>query len=308
MIKIPLQRNADASTMSAHSDNKYHLLAFIVILIWGTTFVSTKVLINNGLTAVDIFLCRFLLAYIGIWVISPKKLFADSLKDELLLLGLGITGGSLYFLTENFALSYSLASNVSLIVCSTPIFTSILLGIVSKDERMNRKQILGSLLAFIGMGLVVLNGHFVLKLSPLGDALAFAAAWSWAFYSLLMKKLSGKYSSRFISRKVFFYGLITALPMMLYKGLNLSFDILTRPTILFNLLFLGLIASLLCYVAWSVVMINIGFVRASNYIYLNPVITVIAAVIFVNERITVFALLGMALILIGLLIAEKKRH
>lgn len=290
------------------SNYRFHILAFLIVVIWGTTFVSTKVLINSGLTPIDIFVCRFALAYALVWIISPKKLFANNLKDELLLAALGVTGGSLYFLAENFALSYTNTSNVSLIVCTTPIFTSILLAITSKDERMNRWQIGGSLLAFAGMALVVLNGHFVLKLSPLGDGLALAAAWSWAFYSLIMKRMANRYSSKFINRKIFFYGLLTIVPVALVHGFTLTCDMVSTPKVLMNLIYLGVVASMVCYILWNVVLKNIGVVNASNYIYLNPVVTVITAAALINEKITVFAIIGMVMILGGLLMAEKRRR
>ena len=288
------------------SNYRYHILAFLIVVVWGTTFVSTKVLINNGLTPIDIFVCRFALAYALVWIVSPKKVFANSLADELCLAALGVTGGSLYFLAENFALSYTNTSNVSLIVCTTPIFTYILLALTSKDERMNRWQIGGSLLAFAGMALVVLNGRFVLKLSPLGDVLAFAAAWSWAFYSLLMKRLMGRYSSKFINRKIFFYGLLTVAPVALAHGFTLTYDIVLTPQVFMNLIYLGVVASMICYILWNVVLKNIGVVNASNYIYLNPVVTVITAAALINERITVFAIIGMVMILGGLFLAERK--
>lgn len=290
------------------SNYRFHILAFLIVVIWGTTFVSTKVLINSGLTPIDIFVCRFALAYALVWIISPKKLFANNLKDEILLAALGVTGGSLYFLAENFALSYTNTSNVSLIVCTTPIFTSILLAITSKDERMNRWQIGGSLLAFAGMALVVLNGHFVLKLSPLGDGLALAAAWSWAFYSLIMKRMANRYSSKFINRKIFFYGLLTIVPVALVHGFSLTCDMVSTPKVLMNLIYLGVVASMVCYILWNVVLKNIGVVNASNYIYLNPVVTVITAAALINEKITVFAIIGMVMILGGLLMAEKRRR
>ena len=75
----------------------YHLIAILTVAIWGLTFIATKVLINHGLTPQEIFFYRFLIAYIGIWAISPKRLFAASLKDEFWLAAGGIFGGSLYF-------------------------------------------------------------------------------------------------------------------------------------------------------------------------------------------------------------------
>lgn len=69
----------------------YHLIAILVVAIWGLTFISTKVLINHGLTPQEIFLYRFLVAYLGIWVISPKRLFTSNWKDELWLMAGGFS-------------------------------------------------------------------------------------------------------------------------------------------------------------------------------------------------------------------------
>lgn len=284
----------------------YHLLALLIVCIWGTTFVSSKVLITNGLRPIDVFVYRFLLAYVGIWLVAPRKLFCNSLKDEVFAMLLGVTGGSVYFLTENTALQISTVTNVSLIVCTTPILTSILLSIGNPDERLNRRQKIGSIVAFVGMVLVVLNGKFALQLSPVGDLLSFIAALSWAFYSLFTKRLTAKYSNLFVIRKVFFYGLLTVLPVLFFTGLKFDADILLQNKVLFNLLFLGIVASMLCYYFWNVVMKKVGVVKTSNYIYLNPVVAIITASVLINEQITVFALVGMGLILIGMYNAEKR--
>jgi drug/metabolite transporter (DMT)-like permease len=284
-----------------------HIVAFITVAIWGTTFVSTKVLINNGLTPAQIFMYRFLLAYISIWMISPKRLLSNNIRDELIFLALGVTGGSLYFMTENEALCHSTASNVSLIVCICPLLTTLLLGLFYHSERLSKVQWLGSLIACCGMALVVLNGHFVLHLSPLGDTLAFSAALCWAFYSLLIKRVSAFYSSVFITRKVFFYGLITIVPYFVFVPQMPSIHLLTSMPVLANLLFLGLIASMLCFLIWNWCITRLGAVHATNYIYFNPLMTIIVARLVLNERITVYIAAGAALIIIGMYLAERMR-
>ena len=169
----------------------YHFVAFVVVAIWGSTFVFTKLLLNGGLSPAQIFTLRFIIAYVLLLATSlsyyPRKmgwtktglkkfrLFADSVKDEMLMLGLGISGGSLYFLTENSAMNYTTTTNTSLIVCLCPLFATALISLFYKSERLSKIQILGTLMAALGVVVVVLNGHFVLHLSPLGDALAFAA-------------------------------------------------------------------------------------------------------------------------------------
>lgn len=292
--------------MNTKNNYTYHLVAIVVVAIWGLTFISTKVLIGHGLSPQEIFLLRFLMAYVGIWFISPRKLFADNWKDELWLLLGGITGGSFYFLTENMALEITLATNVAFIVCTAPLLTTILSLLIYKKEKATRSLIGGSLLALVGVALVVYNGSFVLKISPLGDFLTLLAALSWAFYSLIMKKMANRYRTTFITRKIFFYGVLTILPAFLFRPWQSELSLLLEPSVLFNLLFLGVLASLACFVVWNMVLKQLGTVRASNYIYLNPLFTLVGSAAFLGEQLTIVALMGAVLILGGVYWAGRR--
>ena len=246
---------------------------------------------------------------------------------------LGITGGSVYFLAENAAMLFTTATNTSLIVCSCPLFAMLLFAIVYRhSERVSRLQALGSVIACLGMAVVVLNGHFVLHLSPLGDMLAFAACLCWAVYSLLMKAAlergqsdarisyvereqsrpkvkpaTERYSSLFITRKVFFYGLLTIIPYYFFVPGFPSMEVLLRPEVLWNLLFLGVVASMICYVTWNWVISKLGAVIATNWVYFNPITTILFAWWLLKEQITVWFLLGSALILLGMFLADRKK-
>jgi drug/metabolite transporter (DMT)-like permease len=233
-------------------------MAIITVAIWGTTFVSTKILIQHGLSPSDIFFYRFTLAYLCMWCISYKKLFANRVKDELLLLLAGLCGGTIYFITENTALGITLASNVSLIVCTSPVLTTLLSYLFRRKEPFTRHLVYGSIMALIGVGLVVFNGSFILKINPLGDILSLTAALMWAFYCLILKQLDNHYSIVFITRKVFFYGVLTILPMFLFRPLNWDNVLMMQPIVFGNLLFLGFVASMLCFIAWNACVKELG--------------------------------------------------
>ena len=288
----------------------YHFIALLVVIVWGSTFVFTKLLLMAGLSAAEIFTLRFIIAYVMLmgFDLTRKsfRLMAASLKDELLMMALGVTGGSLYFLTENGAMIYTTTTNTSLIVCMCPVFATALISLCYKTERQNRIQIVGTLMAAVGVVIVVLNGHFVLHLSPVGDSLAFAACLCWAIYSLLMIPACKRYDTVFITRKVFFYGLVSMIPYYLVWPSCPSMELLLRPEILCNLLFLGCVASMLCFLAWTWVIRKLGAVIATNYVYFNPVVTVLFAWMILSERITVFFLIGSTLIIIGMFLAGKK--
>lgn len=285
-----------------------HLGALFVVTIWGTTFVSSKVLLNSGLMPADIFVCRFIMAYCCMLAVSHKRLWADDWKDELTFLGLGIMGGSLYFLTENMALIYSTTANVSILVSTCPLITALLLAIFYKSERLSKIQILGSLIAFIGAALVILNGQLLLHLNPLGDTLALSAATTWGFYSLFMRRIMSRYTSDFITRKVFIYGVITILPYFLFiHPFGMKAEHLHSPLVIGNMLFLGIIASTGCYLLWNWVMKRLGAMRSTNYIYSQSIITMIAGSLILGEHITWMAILGTFVLIGGMVLAQKKK-
>lgn len=289
----------------------YHFVAFLTVAIWGSTFVFTKILLQHGLSPAQIFTLRFIVAYVlmvvGCLVTRRFKLFADSWRDEALMVLLGITGGSLYFLTENGSMLYTTATNSSLIVCTCPLFAMLLVAIVYRHtEHITKLQAIGSLIACLGMAVVVLNGHFVLHLSPLGDLLAFGACLCWAFYSLLMKPALQRYDTLFITRKVFIYGLITIIPYYFVVPGFPPMEVILQPEVLWNLLFLSVVASMLCFVMWNWVIGKLGAIVATNWVYFNPITTILFAWWLLHERITLWFLLGSLLIIIGMMLSDRK--
>ena len=284
----------------------YHLVAFATVAIWGCTFVSTKVLMLNGLSPEQIFTLRFLIAYVMMLAVYHSRLWADSWRDELKMMLLGISGGSLYFLSENEAMNFTSTTNTSLIVCSCPLFATLLVRLVYRSTtRISMMQLGGSLLAFAGMVIVVLNGRFVLHLSPLGDALAFTACLSWSVYSLLMKWVSAKYGAAFITRKVFFYGVLTILPYYIFYPTLPTAAVLTKPVVVGNLAFLGCLASMICFLTWNWCISKLGAVKATNWVYFNPITTMIFASWVLGEKITPYFLAGATCILLGMFVADR---
>ena len=284
----------------------YHLITALTIAVWGTTFVSTKVLLQHGLTPVEIMFYRFVLAYVWLLLISHKRLWAESRKDEFLLFLLGLTGGSLYFLAENTAIQLTQASNVAILVSTAPLFTALVSHWVDK-EPLRKGMLLGSLIALVGVALVVFNGSFALEINPLGDCLSLCASLMWAFYCLILKRLGGRYSTLFITRKVFAYGILSLMGYFLFFPLEIKESVLLHPVVASNLLFLGVIASMVCYITWNASVKVLGPQRASNYIYAQPMITLVTSSIVLSEVITFASLIGAVCIVGGVYLAEKAK-
>lgn len=291
--------------MSTHRPSAgYHILALATILVWGTTFASTKVLLTHGLTPPEIMFYRFIIAYALTWIFA-RKVWADTWVDELLLAVAGFTGGTLYFLAENTAIDYSITSNVALVVCVTPVLTALLTSLIYR-ERLTRRFMVGSVIALLGVGFVVLNGT-VLKIHPLGDALALVAAIAWAVYSVVVRRFDGRYTTWFVTRKIFFYGILTMVPFIAAgMGGGLHLDKLTIPVVAGNVFFLSVVASMLCFYTWNLVLEKLGTICASNYMYTQPLVSLACSVWVLSEPITPIALLGTVFILGGIYVAQKR--
>lgn len=282
-----------------------HLAALLTIVIWGTTFISTKVLLVE-FTPLEILLIRFVLGYVTLWLLYPHKLQLKDQSQEWGFMLAGLCGICLYYLLENVALTYTSASNVGVIISIAPFFTAILTKLIVKHTNLQRTFYLGFLISIIGIILISFQKNAI-EFNPFGDFLACVAAFVWACYAILSKKI-GDYGYAIIptTRRMFFYGILFMMPMCF--TMNLSFDLTSciTPTALGNLLFLGLGASALCFVTWNFAVKTLGSIRTSVYIYIVPVITVITSMLVLQETITVQSLIGIVLTLIGLFLSEYK--
>lgn len=283
-----------------------HLIAVITVLMWGYSFVSSKVLLENGLGPVQIYILRFSLAYLLILCINHKRILASNLAEEGMFALCGLCAGSIYFIAENTALEYTLATNVSLLTSLSPLLTALLVALVYRSEKLGIGTWIGSAVAIAGVACVVFNSSASLEVRPLGDFLSLSAALSWAVYSLVLRRLNTFYDIWFITRKTFFYGLVTALPFLMFESEGLeTLKVLTRPQVYLNLLFLGVGASCIAYVMWAYTVKKVGAMKANNYLYLQPIVTLVVSAIVLGEKVTVIGLAGIALILLGLWLGDN---
>jgi drug/metabolite transporter (DMT)-like permease len=285
---------------------KAHILAFLTIFIWGTTYISTKMLLKE-FTPTEIMFFRFVLAYLALLLVKPKRIPYKNPGEELLFACAGLFGVVLYFTLQNTCLVYTLASNAGVLVSVAPFFTAIFSYFLLKGEPLHKSFFIGFGVSIIGIILISFNGNFILKLNPLGDILAISCAVAWAGYCILMKKISVlNYDVILCTRKIFFYGIILMIPLLPFFGFHWDLARFTYPSNVFHMLFLGLGASALCFVTWNYAVGVLGAVRTSVYIYFNPIVTVVTSAIILHERITSVAMAGVVLILAGLYLSEQK--
>lgn len=289
-------------------ENKHtagHLSALLTIIIWGTTFISTKILLVD-FQPVEILFFRFIMGLIALLIVYPHRLKGTTLRQELTFVAAGLCGICLYYLLENIALTYTLASNVGVIISVAPFFTAILSHLVMKEEKLRMNFFIGFVVAMVGIFLISFNGS-KLELNPMGDLLALLAALIWACYSVLTKKISSYgYHTILTTRRVFGYGILFMIPALFLFDFQLELTRFTNPVYLLNIIYLGLGASALCFVTWNFAVKVLGAVKTSIYIYMVPVITVVTSVLILHEKITVMAGIGTVLTLAGLFLSEAK--
>lgn len=283
-----------------------HILAFLTVIIWGTTFISTKVLLDV-FQPVEILFFRFVLGFLALTAAFPKRLRLTDRRQELVFALAGLTGVTLYFLFENIALTYTMASNVGVIIAASPFFTALLTKLVTRGKAtLGANFFVGFAAAMAGVALISFNGS-KMSFNPAGDVLAVLAALVWACYSILMKRIgSYGYNTIQATRRVFAYGIVFMIPALFMFDFQLDLQRFTQPTALFNILFLGLGASALCFVSWNYAVKALGPLKTSVYIYLVPVVTVVTSVIVLKEKVTPLSAAGTALTLAGLVISQLR--
>ncbi|HWT75592.1 MAG TPA: DMT family transporter [Mobilitalea sp.] len=283
-----------------------HVIALFTIIIWGTTFISTKILLRE-FTPFEILFIRFVISIVALTIAAPSRMIMKNKKHEIIFVFAGLTGITLYYLLENIALTYSMASNIGVVLSVAPMFTAILAHFFLEGEKLRFNFFLGFLVAIVGICIISFDGSENLRLNPIGDFLAILAAFVWAIYSILTRKISTYgYNTIHVTRRTFLYGILFMIPAMFIFGFDIKAEQVIKPVNLFNILFLGLGASALCFVTWNYAVKLLGAVKTSVYIYLVPVVTVITSILVLHEKITRMAAIGMILTLLGLVISESK--
>lgn len=281
-----------------------HLAAVFTILIWGTAFISTKVLLEDFMS-VEILFFRFVMGYTALFLVCPHRLKTADHRQEVTFVLAGLCGICLYYLLENIALTYTMASNVGVIISVAPFFTAVLSHLFMKPEgKLRINFLIGFVVAMAGVSLISFNGR-ELELNPIGDILAVLASFMWACYSILTRKISSfGYPVILTTRRTFFYGILFMVPALFFFDFKMGAKRFTDMTVLLNLLYLGLGASALCFVTWNFAVKVLGAVKTSVYIYMVPVITVVTSMLVLKEPVTWVSVAGTVLAVAGLSLSE----
>lgn len=282
-----------------------HIMALCTVMVWSTTFVSTKVLLRS-FQPIEVLVLRFIIGTLALFIMKPSPLRLKDKKHELYFAAAGLSGITLYFLFENIALSYTTASNVGIIISVAPIFTILLSRWLLPGIKLHLRFFLGFAAAITGIFFISFGGDS-LTVNPFGDALTVLAALGWGFYSIAIEKVAKLgYPAIQATRRIFLYGLVFLLPALFIFPFRPQISLLLLPVNFLNLLYLGLGASAICFVVWNHAVSIIGPVKTSVYIYTSPIFTVLFSALILGERLTPLAMFGILLTLAGLVLSEGK--
>ncbi|GEO75172.1 hypothetical protein FD30_GL002099 [Levilactobacillus namurensis DSM 19117] len=283
---------------------KGHLVALLTIFLWGITYISTKILLTD-FAPLEILLIRFVIGLVGLFLVYPRFFKFTSWKEEGALAAAGLLGICLYYLFENIALTFTYASNIGVIVSTSPLFIALIAAALGR-QRLTKHFVLGFVASMAGISLISLNGSGV-HINVAGDVLALLAALIWALYSYVVSYLNTLgHNPVQVTRRTFIYGIIFILPVFFATHGQVKFGLILQSQNLVNFLFLGLGASALCFLSWAYAVKKLGTVKTSIYIYLVPVVTVVTAWLILHEPITPLVIVGILLTIGGLVVSARQ--
>jgi drug/metabolite transporter (DMT)-like permease len=281
-----------------------HVFAFTTCLVWGFTYVASKVLLNAGLDPFETMVIRFVIAYLALWLLRPRMLPFEGWRKELPFILCGIFGVTVYYLFEYYSLTFTSANYTGIITGTAPLMVALMMWAVYK-ERPKRLFVIGFFVAIFGITLITLGGGNGLEISLVGGLLAFGGTVSWAAYCAVLRKIDKKADTLLATRRIFFWALVTLALCAPVLGFDVSDVNFASWDVIAALLMLGLIASALCYNFYNVATAWIGAVKTSAYIYFSPVVNAVGAFFILGEQLLLPGIIGIAVIIVGLVLSER---
>jgi len=283
--------------------------AFFAVVIWGASFVATKIALRYTSPGVVVWL-RFTMGVIilGVAVFVRHLFNLPEKRDWVYLALLGFLGITFHQWLQSTGLITTEATTTGWIVASIPVFMAIL-GWIALKEKLLWLQITGILISAMGVLLVVTRGNLVLltsgKFGTVGDLLVLISAPNWAVFSVLSRRGLQKYPATLMMFYVMTFGWIFS---------SILFFVQNGPDQIRNIpwegwagiAFLGIFCSGFAYIFWYDALQVLPVAQTGSFLYLEPVVTVIVAAILLNEHLYLATILGGLLILGGVWLVNRK--
>ncbi len=289
-----------------NNKTKHFWKPLISVLLWGVSFIATKIALKE-LEPLVIVLIRQILgaSLLTIIALKQKRSFIISIKDLLGILLLALIA-VIHLGIQVTGLQYTSASNTGWIIGITPVFMGIL-GLIFFKEKISKIQLTGIVISFIGLLLLVSKGNpaEINFISNKGDFLVLGSAFTWSVYSLVGKKVTLNYSPLMTILFLFITMSFLIAPFTItHKNINAVLNLSAEGWT--SILFLGFLCSGVAYVLWAKAMSEMKASAVGAFLYIEPFVTVFAAWLLLNEEITFLTMFSGIIIIIGVMLVNKK--
>lgn len=289
--------------------NPYLLLIFAMMLYAGNLLVGKPV--SNEIPPITLTLLRYVIAFFVVLPLGYKEWKNNKslwVKEWKAIVALSLSGLVLFNILVYLSLNYTTSVNAAIVESSTPIF-ALLLGFLLFKEKFTKIQLSGVILSLIGVLSVISKGSLEvilgLSFNP-GDLIMLGAMLTWSIYSIFIKQHTWKFPTYGGLLVMSFVAIIVLIPFSATE--YQSFATVNWSTSVFSgLLYLGVFPSLIALIAYNKGVSAIGPSRASIFLNLIPVFTMVGAILFLGENITWIQLIGATLVISGVIITNRKK-
>ncbi len=283
-----------------------YLLIILAVIFWGSSFIATKVALKE-LSPETIISLRLIIAsvFLLITALLLKKDFSINLKSHGFIFILALIA-VFHLMIQVTGLKYTTASNTGWIIGTAPIFMAILAAIFFR-EKIGLLKIGGIIIAMFGLLLLIGKGNItnVDLIKNKGDLLVLASAFTWGVYSMVNKKISLSYSPMMTILYLFIMMAVIIIPFNLNAAsVNSVVHLSLNGWI--SILFLGLFCSGIAYVIWAYSLRDLESAKVGAFLYFEPLVTVLAAWVLLNESITLLMILSGVIITLGVVLVNKE--
>jgi len=284
-----------------------HILLLSAVIIWGWTFVGTKLLVAE-LSPVDIYAARLAIGvpFLGILLLARRvRLQFDRADVATLVLGGAIL--TVHFLIQAYALTTTSASNSGWIIAVTPLVLAVVSYLVLR-ERLERNTVVGIAVALLGVLLLVSRGRLrdLGALQTTGDWLMLLSTLTWAIYTVATRNVARRHDPLAVTFGVMLAAAAFTAVLMLAAGDPDRIRSLSLRGVL-ALIYLGIAGLALGNWFWQVGIAAVGATRAGLYLYIEPLATVALAVPLLGEPFDPFTALGGGLVLAGVYLGQRRQ-
>ncbi|MBO1515419.1 DMT family transporter [Metabacillus bambusae] len=279
--------------------------ATISISFWGVSFVSTKAVLGK-LDPYSLLVLRFGIGslLLLLLLLIQRNRLKVSINYIPHIIVLGILGVFVHQVLQATALLTIDASSAGWLISFSPIFT-VILSILFLHEKMSITKAVGMILAITGVLLVTTtrSGQSFEFAMNIGFLLMILSTLNWAVYSVLLKSLNIPYPPLLVTFYMCLLGLILTTPFIIRNRGWESLSLLTNSEWA-HLLFLGVFVSGIAYWYWGKALEGLEASKVSMFLYLEPITTLVAAVLLLKEKVFIISLTGGIIIIIGVIIVN----